>query len=77
MPFVHVSGNLVDASDPNALHEANLLSLDITKAKQKLGWYPKWDVEQMLEKTAEWYRRYHGEDVYALCLEQIRAYEEA
>lgn len=69
------SGVLVDCSDPDAVHEANLLSLDITKAKQKLGWYPKWDVEKMLQMTADWYRRYREEDVYEICLEQIAEYK--
>ena len=31
-------GGLKDMSDPNAVHEANLLMLDISKAKFKLGW---------------------------------------
>lgn len=67
-------GTLVDASEPGAVHEANLLSLDITKARQKLGWSPCWDIEQTLEKTVEWYKKYKEEDMYRLCTEQIEAY---
>jgi CDP-glucose 4,6-dehydratase len=39
-------------------HEANLLQLDSTKARQKLGWQPHWDLQQTLKMTAIWYREY-------------------
>ena len=42
------SGELKDLSDTNALHEAKLLMLDISKAKFMLGWEPK-----MENKTSE------------------------
>ena len=64
-------GELKDVSDPNALHEANLLMLDISKAKFQLGWEPRMNIEQCCKLTAEWYKRYHHEDVYSLCVEQI------
>ena len=37
-------------------HEANLLYLDNTKSKVKLGWQPIWSLAQTLQATAEWYR---------------------
>jgi len=40
------------------LHEATLLYLDSTKARQKLGWTPVWTIETGLSKTAQWYRRF-------------------
>ena len=64
-------GELKDVSDPNALHEANLLMLDISKAKIKLGWEPRSNINQCCELTADWYKRYQHEDVYNLCVEQI------
>lgn len=67
-------GSLVDASDPNALHEASLLMLDISKARYRLGWQPRMNIDQCIALTTEWYRRYQGEDVYALCIEQINKY---
>ena len=39
-------------------HEAGLLRLDSTKARQRLGWTPVWDLEESLAQTAHWYRRY-------------------
>ena len=67
-------GELTDASDPNALHEANLLMLDISKAKFQLGWEPRTNIEQCCQLTAEWYKRYQMEDVFNLCVEQINTF---
>lgn len=64
-------GELKDSSDPNAVHEAKLLMLDITKAKTKLGWKPRMDMQQCMELVADWYKRYQTEDVYQLCVEEI------
>lgn len=67
-------GELKDMSDPNAVHEANLLMLDITKAGERLGWTPRMDIDQCIALTADWYRRYKNENVYALCIEEINSY---
>lgn len=67
-------GDLKDCSDPNALHEANLLLLDISKAKFRLGWEPRMNIDQCMAMVADWYKRYQSEDVYALCVEQINEY---
>ena len=64
-------GELKDVSDPNALHEANLLMLDISKAKFQLGWQPRTNINQCCQLTADWYNRYQQEDVFSLCAEQI------
>ena len=64
-------GELKDGSDPNALHEANLLMLDISKAHTLLGWEPRTNIEQCCQLTADWYKRYRTENVYDLCREQI------
>lgn len=67
-------GNLKDISDPNALHEAKLLLLDITKSRFELGWKPTLTIDESIELTAEWYKRYISEDVYQLCVEQINKF---
>lgn len=67
-------GVLKDVSDPNALHEANLLMLDINKAKFQLGWEPRTNIEQCCKLTADWYKRYQSENVYKLCVEQIKTF---
>ena len=68
-------GELKDVSDPNALHEANLLMLDISKARMQLGWEPRTDIDLCCQLTADWYKRYKTEDVYALCQEQIGRFQ--
>ena len=67
-------GTVVDKSDPTALHEANLLALDVTKAKIELQWTPKWDIKETVEKTVEWYKNYATENIFELCVKQINEY---
>lgn len=67
-------GTLKDVSDLNHPHEANLLMLDIAKAKKELNWMPRLGLVDSLGFTADWYKRYQSEDVYALCVEQIKRY---
>lgn len=70
------SGELKDSSDPNAVHEANLLMLNINKAKSRLGWYPRMNMQQCVELVVDWYKRYQTEDVYELCVEEINKFLE-
>lgn len=67
-------GELLDQTDPNAVHEANLLMLDITKAQTRLGWQPKMSTKEAIELTADWYKRYQTENVYQICVEEIEKY---
>ena len=67
-------GELKDVSDPNAPHEANLLMLDITKAKTRLGWKPRLDAKQCAILTSDWYKKYKTQDVYSLCVEEIEKF---
>ena len=68
------SGMLNDLSDPNALHEAKLLMLDISKAKFQLGWEPRMNISQTIALTVDWYKRYTSMDVCELCVSQIENY---
>lgn len=69
------SGELRDLSNPNPLHEAKLLMLDITKAQLKLGWEPRMNISQCIELVIDWYKKYKTvKDVYALCLDEINKY---
>lgn len=67
-------GELTDISDPEALHEANLLMLDISKAKFRLDWEPKMNIDECVTLTVDWYKRYGTMPVYELCVEQINKY---
>ncbi|MEG0307369.1 MAG: CDP-glucose 4,6-dehydratase [Clostridium sp.] len=70
------SGKWVNAHNNDIFHEANLLSLDCTKAKSNLGWKPKLSVEKSVELTIEWYKNYiiKNKNMYELCVEQIFLY---
>lgn len=68
------SGELRDLSDPNALHEAKLLMLDISKAKFQLGWEPRMNIDQTIALTVDWYKDYKDIDTYSLCKRQINEY---
>ena len=67
-------GELTDISGPEALHEANLLMLDISKAKFRLNWEPKMNIDKCVALTVDWYKRYRTMPVYELCVEQINKY---
>lgn len=69
----------VKIGESNALHEANLLMLNIDKAKRVLDWTPSYNIEQALETTVEWYRHFYQKnvDMYEYTLEQINNYEES
>ena len=65
-------GKVVDASDPNAVHENTLLNLDVTKAYVMLQWEAKWGLQEAIEKTVDWYKEaLHREDMYDFCVKQI------
>ena len=59
-------------------HEAQCLKLDISKAKARLGWQPRWPLALALQKTVEWHQAYlGGADMRAYTLQQIQAYQQA
>ena len=65
----------LEKSNSSHLHEATLLKLNITKAKEKLGWTPKWDLDTALQKTVSWYKSYYnGENMLEMSLKQIEEY---
>lgn len=56
-------------------HEANYLKLDCSKARNELGWKPKWSIEQALDRTIEWTRAFQqNQNLQAVCLAQIEQY---
>lgn len=52
------SGELVVREDPDAPHEAGLLTLDCSKARMRLGWRPRLRCGDALARTVEWYRAF-------------------
>ena len=56
-------------------HEANLLRLDTSKAKSRLGWRPAWDARRAVEETVQWYKAFAaGEDMKKFTEFQIKNY---
>lgn len=56
-------------------HEANYLKLDSSKAKARLGWSCRLDIDHTLEWVANWYQSFHaGDDPVELTLSQIMRY---
>lgn len=62
------------SDEANAVHEASLLSLDISKARHVLNWKPRWNLQQTVEATVDWYKNARKEDVYAFNCRQIDKY---
>ncbi|MFW5781528.1 MAG: CDP-glucose 4,6-dehydratase [Bacteroidota bacterium] len=69
-------GQWKDISNPNQLHEANLLTLDITKALTKLNWKPVLSFDETIDLTIDWYKNYSTHpDMYEFCKNQIKEYQ--
>lgn len=63
-------------SHESAVHEARILRLDSSKARQKLKWRPKFDGDTTLCRTFEWYRSfYQGVDARKLAENDIARWE--
>jgi CDP-glucose 4,6-dehydratase len=57
------------------VHEAAFLRLDSSRARQRLGWRPRWGLEEALRRTAEWHRAWkEGQDLAEVSLRQIQAH---
>lgn len=65
--------------DPSSQpHEANTLKLDSTKAKIRLGWRPRWDLQTALGMTLAWHQAFkQGSDMATVSVQQIQEYEAA
>ncbi len=70
------TGEWADQSTPGQPHEASILRLSIEKAGWELGWHPRWSCEEMVKRTARWYRTVlcEGADARAACEADIAAY---
>ncbi len=66
------------ATDLVGPHESAYLTLEVIKSKQKLGFAPRWSLEETIRRTMHWYsKQYAGANTYQLCLDDIEAYEAA
>jgi CDP-glucose 4,6-dehydratase len=58
-------------------HEAAYLKLDCSKARARLGWRPRWSLDDALGRIVDWQRaRDSGGDMKAFSLRQIQEYSD-
>jgi CDP-glucose 4,6-dehydratase len=59
-------------------HEAHFLKLDISKARQRLQWAPRWSLQTALGHITQWHQAWlAGQDMRAICIQQINSYQTA
>jgi CDP-glucose 4,6-dehydratase len=67
----HGAGCLIDKGEHP--HEAHHLRLDCSKARTRLGWQPRWNIETALDRIVSWTKEYiDGENVRNVCQRQIQ-----
>ncbi|PQJ95913.1 CDP-glucose 4,6-dehydratase [Chromatium okenii] len=60
------------ASQP---HETAILKVDSAKARMRLGWQPRWDLNEALDRTLSWHRAWRQDiDMQQFSLAQIVAH---
>ncbi len=66
------NGLIIEKVD-NINHEADLLKLDISKAKSIIGWKPLLSFEETIEMTVNWYKEVliNNKDGYRACLDDV------
>jgi CDP-glucose 4,6-dehydratase len=63
---------LDDEANP---HEARFLKLDISKAKDKLNWTPKWNLESTIKRIVDWNKAFNRqENMRQHCINEIKSY---
>jgi CDP-glucose 4,6-dehydratase len=76
--LLHWPGRWHQAEQASLGHEAKLLRLETTKARDLLGWRPVWDFSESISHTVIWYRTFFQKvspaERHALGLQQIETY---
>lgn len=72
------SGTWETTGAGDAPHESKWLSLDVSRARQTLGWLPVWSFNQTVERTMHWYKEVARDKALAreITLEQIKEHED-
>lgn len=56
-------------------HEAHYLKLDCSKAKMRMEWHPRWDLNTTLSRIVSWHKAWlAGEDMRTYTLNEINDY---
>ena len=65
-------GGQWEIDESQNLHEAELLKLDISKARTLLGWDPTWGLDITLDSILSWHKCYEqGDDLHLETMRQI------
>ena len=68
-------GSVLWSNGTEGPHEANLLSLEIAKAREILGVTPRWNLLETVERTMGWYQKQRdGKSARSLCEADIAAF---
>lgn len=68
-------GEVVVDSSGNHPHEAGLLKLDCSKARNSMGWHGVWNVDETARRVVAWYKEHsEGGDMPSRTREQIASY---
>ncbi len=70
--------NVTFGKSDNEMHEAKLLTLDSTKAREKLGFKSRWSIDEAVENTILWYKeQLAGSDMEKITDDMISRYFKA
>lgn len=67
-------GEILELDEEDIDGRKGTVVLDITKAKYRLGWTPKWTIDKTIHYTADWYKNYKNKNVYNICRNHIEKY---
>lgn len=74
LEVIGINKTIINTATSN-LHETKVLKLDPSKAITNLGWWPKFDANITINKTASWYKELLAKsDMNAITQEQITEY---
>lgn len=51
-------------------HEAGFLKLDCSKIKNKIGWKPRWSIEEAINMVVQWSKVYYSKGNIISCMDQ-------
>jgi CDP-glucose 4,6-dehydratase len=74
------AGRCENANGAERLPEEQELRLCNERARGQLGWSPRWNFDESVKRTAEWYKNFYAEpsrSTRGLCLRDILEYESA
>lgn len=73
LPHMELNFEIKEAN----LHEAQILKLDNSLAKEKLNWSSNWNAKKAIKKTFEWYEGYSGgKNAMEITIAQIREFDQ-